>query len=78
MESLPKAKCFSINDILNEGWRLVNGSKWLIRAITILISIASLIIQIIVIEIFRINPETPSVHYSLKIASSSHPSLLVR
>ncbi|MBT8506615.1 hypothetical protein B1F79_03635 [Coxiella-like endosymbiont of Rhipicephalus sanguineus] len=64
MESLLGAKCFAINDVLNETWRLVNGSKWPIWAITILIGIASLIIQIIVIEIFQIDPKTPLVHYS--------------
>ncbi|AZV75157.1 hypothetical protein [Coxiella burnetii] len=65
MESSPQPNHrFTISDILNEAWGLVNGSKWSIWAIAIFIGIASLIAQIIIIRLFQIDPEMPSVHYN--------------
>lgn len=56
-------RTFSIGTVLNESWALVQGSKWPIWAIAILIGLASLIIQLIITGIFRLDPEEPPVIY---------------
>ena len=64
MESTPVSKhSFGIAEVLNEAWNLVRGSKWPIWAIAIFIGISSLIVQLIIIGIFRIDAQASPTYY---------------
>lgn len=63
----PQERTFAIWEIIGQAWELVSGSKWPIWAIAILIGVVSIVLQVIIAYIFRIDMKAPPMVYQYLI-----------
>jgi len=64
----PQERTFAVWEIIRQAWELVGGSKWPIWAIALfIVGIVSLIIQLIIAYIFRIDIKAPPMIYQYLI-----------